>query len=550
MEKLGKIGLSGLILMTACGFTVLKGWALDNDAWFIFNCGRYVLENGIPHEEFATMHEGLHYVMQQWLTAVIFWKVFDNFGADGVIFLAWLFGFILMFLYFKLCLYVSNNNEKISVLLSLPVTFFILVFINTRPQIFSTLLFLIEVFLLEKYFRERKNWTLCILPLLSALCVNLHAAVWPMSIILILPFIAESLILKIKKIPSPIKPLLLTTVGIFFAGLLNPYGFEAMNYLFTSMSEEVYTLSNEIKPPIYLKPPSTTFTLAALFIFSLLLIFANFRKIFPPRYFFLSFGLMILAFSSFRALFWFLILGTFPLAYAFKKSQPFDNAFIIRNKLFIPLFVICGVETFLVFEQAENSIIEAPLPIKFIFTLTIIFLICFIFFYRREGKLFSEKIFILRRKPLIAFTFLQTMIFFATAYFYIPAQNYEIYKAALDFLLSKNRAENIVLWTDVFSGSYAEFRGVKCYIDVRNEVFIPENNHKKNINKEYIELLTGKLDYREFFARYNFTHIFVTGNYKLLYDALSQDKNYRVAFEYDISSAKRVQGRIFVPVKK
>ena len=40
-----------------------------------------------------------------------------------------------------------------------------------------------------------------------------------------------------------------------------------------------------------------------------------------------------------------------------------------------------------------------------------IFLACVIFFYRREGKLFSEEIFILRRKTLIA---LATLNFFIT----------------------------------------------------------------------------------------------------------------------------------------
>lgn len=548
--KIGEFGLNGLIVMLACGFTALKIWALDNDAWFILNCGRYVLENGIPHEEFATIHTGLHYVMQQWLTAVIFWKVYSYFGADGLLFLTWLTGFILIFVYFKFCLYISKSNIRISILLAVTVTFFSMIFINTRPQIFSTLILLIEVFLLEKYFVERKIRTLCLLPLLSVLLVNLHAALYPMIIVVLLPYLAESLILRIKKRPAPIKPLILTMIGIFLAGFLNPYGFEAMNYVFTSMSPDVYTLSNEIKSPIYLKPPASLFYLVVLIVYSILIIVANFKKIFPPRYFFLSFGMIILAFYSFRCLFWFLILGTLPLAYALKDWHPFEKSFNLPPKCFIPVFILCGIEIIFVYIETQNSTIEVSEPIKIISSLTVIFLICFIFFFKREGHLFGNEIFILRCKPVTAAFLLQIMIFISWAYFIIPPKKYEIYKPALDFLLSENRAEDITLWGDVFTGSYAEFRGVKCYIDVRNEVFIPSNNHKKNIDREYIELLEGKLNYKEFFARYNFTHIFITSDYEFLYSALSQDKHYRPIFEYDLKIKKKVvHGKIFVPVK-
>ena len=189
-EKIGTLGYNGLIIMLACGLIILKIWRLDTDIWFLLNCGRYVVETGtIPNVEFATMHEGLHYVMQQWLTAVIFWKIYSNFGADALITFAWVVGFILMFVYFKLCMYVSGGNKTISAMLSFFICGIIAPhFIVTRPWIFSTLILLIEIFLLEKYFVERKIWTLGVLPILSAIFINVHAAMFPMMIIVLLIF--------------------------------------------------------------------------------------------------------------------------------------------------------------------------------------------------------------------------------------------------------------------------------------------------------------------------------------------------------------------------
>jgi len=57
------------------------------------------------------------------------------------------------------------------------------------------------------------------------------------------------------------------------------------------------------------------------------------------------------------------------------------------------------------------------------------------------------------------------------------------------------------------------------------------------------------LDYKEFFARYNFTHIFITTEDTIPYLLISQDKNYKLLFEYDFPDDKG-HGRIFVPVKK
>ncbi len=548
-EKIGKFGASGLLIMLACSIVILKNtWDLNNDVWFILNCGRYVVETGtIPHEEFATMHEGLHYVMEQWLTAVIFWKVFANFGANGVIALTWIVGFILMFVYYRLCLYISGGNKKVSVLLSVFVSGLISpTFITTRPQIFSTLLFLIEIFLLEKYFRERKIWTLCALPLLSIILINLHAALWIMLLILVLPFIAESFILNFKDISTPFLPLILAAAGIFLAGFINPYGFEAISFLFVSYNPEIHSGILELAPASIKSPFGfVIFSMCAL----LIVLFT--KKKLPWRYFFMTFGIMILGLYALRNLFLFFTISTLSLAYAAKDWHPFDKIFNLRHKLFIPLFLLCIPEIYFICAKAENSILELHLLTKIIFALSIIFLICFIFFYRNEGKLFSEEIFILRRKPLIALATLQIIFFFTWKIFSMPVQHYEPYKAAADFLLTKNRAEDIILWTGFTSGGYFEFRGIKNYIDARPEIFALSNNHKEDIIVEYFKFHNGELDHRKFFSRYNFTHIFITTEDLIPYLMISQDKeNYRLLYEYDFPGSDEKHGRIFVPVKK
>ena len=133
----------------------------------------------------------------------------------------------------------------------------------------------------------------------------------------------------------------------------------------------------------------------------------------------------------------------------------------------------------------------------------------------------------------------------------VPVPDYDPYKPAADFLLEENRAEDISLWTGFNSGAYFEFRGIKCYLDPRPEIYALSNNHKKDIIKEYLALINGNLDYREFFSRYNFTHIFITTEDKIPYLMLSNDENYRVVFEYDFEQfGKKLHGKIFRSVKQ
>ena len=67
------IVLLQLLVFLPCLFIMLQ---LNNDTWFLLNSGRYVLQHGIPTIEPFTLHQNFGFVMQQWLTAVIFWVVY------------------------------------------------------------------------------------------------------------------------------------------------------------------------------------------------------------------------------------------------------------------------------------------------------------------------------------------------------------------------------------------------------------------------------------------------------------------------------------------
>lgn len=64
----------------------------NNDGWFLLNSGRYVENFGIPHTEPFTIHEGFHFVMQQWLFALGLWKIYEIGQMQGVLLFTWAMG--------------------------------------------------------------------------------------------------------------------------------------------------------------------------------------------------------------------------------------------------------------------------------------------------------------------------------------------------------------------------------------------------------------------------------------------------------------------------
>ena len=89
------------------------------------------------------------------------------------------------------------------------------------------------------------------------------------------------------------------------------------------------------------------------------------------------------------------------------------------------------------------------------------------------------------------------------------------------------------LYTSFSDGSYAVYKGIKCSMDPRAEVFLKKNNHKFDIYKEYNDLQSGIINYEDYLKKYNFTHLLI--NIKdYLYNKLEKNSyNYIVIKEYE-----------------
>lgn len=527
--------------------------SLDNDIWFLLSHGRYVVQYGWPTTDPLSMHEGLDFIMQQWLSAVIFWESYVIGGESGPIAVVYIVSTAIICAYYRLLHLVSQSNRNIAIAGTALVMILICkLFMVTRPQIFSLLIFILTVYLLEKSTKAISWQRYLAFFLLSVLLINLHAAMWPLMPILVIPYLIEKMVRLDKKgyflhqIETPWRSYALLFVIILAAGFLNPYGFDAMMYTTHSYGvDTINRLVNEMHPLMF----NNIFGKIGAILLGLSILMYS-KKKFPIRWALLSLSTAILMLLSIRSFSLFLTIGLMPATYYLQNWKRFPE-YNVKNKKINTTFCIIMMSLILLtygygiyqFKDAIfQSLEQAPLFLKItIFSITILVIII-------EGKYGWLK----RIQSIpIRFLSLSTIILTVlniTSLFGLVQSNKPICQQAIDTIIMDDNAHTI--WTDYTHGGYAEFRGLHPYIDPRAEVFLKSNNHQRDILQEYYDLETAAISYQEFFSHYDFDYILTTKG-DILYTYLKEDPNYALILEYNGKDQGRDSSvRLYKPITK
>ncbi len=443
---------------------------LDNDTWFLLNSGRYVINNGITHIEPFSIHQNMHFVMQQWLTDVIYWAIYDKFGEHGLFAVVMICYVIIILLMYILTMKISNGNFLVSFSITLLVSVYIYPYMVTRPTIFTLIIILVELILLESYISTNNKKYLIGLPILSLIQINLHAALWPILFVLFLPYIIDSFNFKFSFIQCQgyeNKIFIIIILFMLLAGFINPYGIEAMTYLLKSYGYPEMNIIMEIQPPDINNCTGKLIYFCILFIILVYSFYRNGNT--KVRYFLLTLGTTIMVLSSIRNIAIFALCSLFPLSYYLKD-------FYVEKK-----------------HELKKSLL--------VFRIIIITLIVIILTISIYVKSIKEN----------------------------TAKEYEDLNNMIDYIYENEEIERIILYTGFNDGSLVQYRGLPSYIDPRAEVYFYKINKKDDIFKEFVNLQKGELYYKEVLDKYKFTHLIVSIN-DILNTSLMYDKDYEIIY--------------------
>lgn len=460
---------------------------MQNDTFFTIATGNYMLENGYDNLDHLTWHGNLQFYKLRWAFDLTIATIYNAFNFIGIYVFIVIIACITMVSLFNILIKQKNN-----IILSFILTIFSAILLNHlwaftgRGQIISYLLLLWEIYFIEKLIKTNKKKYYLVLFLISVLIVNFHASVWQMSVILLLPYIAEAIMYKLLKNkinekrkfiiePISLKTLIIALICIVIGSVISPIG----TYTYTYMFKTIGGLSSKFISELAITDILTSAGMIIGFAIIDILMLATKTKM-KLSDFLLYFGLFFMA-----------ILAR-------------------RNKAFLYLFGMIAIarliSNFFEIYDTENLLEKA-------------------------NKFFSKNTSLLCLTLVIVIAFSSNIVQRCKEE-YVNKNKYPV--DAVNFIKENLDYKNLKIYNDFNYGSYLELCGIPAFLDSRSEIYCEEFNDTK-ILEDWLETRKGYKNYNETFEKYNIDYAIVE-NEEIVNTYLSKDENYEKVYEDKVFS--------------
>ena len=491
----------------------------QNDTFYTIKIGELIKNSGIDMMDHFSWHENLSYTYPHWLYDLITYLVYSIMDFKGVYLLTCVLSVIL-----GISIFVVNSNltknKSISFVLTIGALYVLQSYITARAQLVTFILFIWEIYFIEKFLENKKIGYAIGLVLISLAIANLHVAVWPFIFVLFLPYIAEYIIAvfadsiiykksivrsvkrKIKKLSKKpgneekiqelnkklqelenkiskikikreeenknpykikikrnenVKWLILVMIICILMGLITPLKDTPFTYLYKTMQGNTTANISEHLP---MTLANNTNAMCALIIVLAILIFTK-AKIRLSDLFMIA-GLCYLMLNTRRQLSMFVLIGS-----------------VILTRLIVDMvnrYIKNGMS------QAEEVVKNIGVAIS----LSVLMLLWS--YYYIKPKLDDQ---------------------------YVDSSSYPV--AACDYILENIDLENARFYNEYNYGSYMLFRGIPVFIDSRADLYAPEfsGNEDEDIFSDFINTSSIGVFYEDTFKKYDITHIICNKNSKM-----------------------------------
>ena len=351
----------------------------QNDTFYTIKIGEFIFNNKIDMLDHFSWHF-LPYTYPHWLYDVFIYTIYKYFNYTGIYISTIILFFILNVSFFFVCKKLNKNNI-ISTIATIIMIIILGSFATARAQLVTYILFIIEVYCLEKLLETgHKKYAITLL-IISLLICNIHVAVWPFYFILFLPYIGEyiaSLLLDkikkekiknkiiIEKNPN-IKYLVAIMLVSILTGLITPIGDTPYTYLINTMMGNSQNYITEHSVIQAMQLPFLIIVVGEILLFSIL------SKI-KIRDLFMTIGLMLMAIISNRHISLFALLGILCFVRAcvtFLKQNEIDiDKFVLKKVIskvgilsIFTVFLIVGIFMFK-YNTKKDYIDEKLYPVE------------------------------------------------------------------------------------------------------------------------------------------------------------------------------------------
>ena len=467
-----------MLLIVIILMTVTK--EMQNDTFFTIATGEHILQEGYDNVDHLTWHENLGFYKLRWAFDVAIAFIYNTFGFAGIYAFVVIIASLTALSLFNILLKQKNN-----IVLSFIATVISMLLMTSnwsftaRGQIISYLL--LEIYFIEKLISTKQKRYYIIFFVMSALIVNFHASVWYMTIILVLPYLAEAIMHKIMKNknlekskiilePISIKMLIIVILCLVLGSFISPIGIYTYTYMFKVIGGISSTFISELQQTDIIS--SIGMILGLIVIDILMLATKSKMKLSDILLFF---GLYFMAILARRNQAFLYLIGTIPvvrLITNFFETYDTENILEKVNNFFSKNWVL-GCTTIVIVIGLSSNMVT-----------------------RIREKYVNEK-----KYPVEAVNFI---------------------KENLDY-------KNLKIYNSFNYGSYLELSGIPAFVDSRSEIFTEEFNNV-TILKDWLETSRGNVNYNDTFAKYEIDYAIVEDK-EIINTYISADENYEKVFD-------------------
>lgn len=525
------------IILIAIFCVCITPKTLQNDTFYTVKIGELIKNNGIDMMDHFSWHENLSYTYPHWLYDFCTYLIYAISGFKGIYIvtciLSALLGISVFFVNSK-----TTKSKPISFIITIGVMYALKPYIAARAQLVTFILFIWELYCIERFIENKKIRYAITLVIISTLIANLHVATWPFFFILFLPYIAEYIIsvvsdiviykktkklvikykmkvaqknnnierikeLQIKlneleekneKIKQKrkdtnknsykillnkndnVKFLIIVMVICAFTGLLTPTGDTPYTYLYKTMKGNTTENISEHQPLTLI---NNTEAICTLVILLSILTFTK-TKIKLSDLFFVG-GLCYLMFSSRRQFSMLVLIGS-----------------VVLGRLVVDMIT----------RYSKNGLKDVDDVVKNNLVLVLLTILMGIFSYNSIKPVLDDK--------------------------FVSEKSYPV--SACDFILENIDLSTAKFYNEYNYGSYMLFRGIPVFIDSRADLYAPEfsGNKDEDIFSDFINTSSISKYYEDTFEKYNITHVILGKKSKTnLIINKSHDENYKEIYSDD-----------------
>ena len=526
------------IILIAIFCISLTPVTLQNDTFYTIKIGEYIKNNGIDMLDHFSWHENLSYTYPHWLYDLCTYLVYAISGFNGIYALTCILSAIL-----GISIFLVNSkltkNKAISFIVTVAAMYVLRDYIAARAQLVTFILFIWELYFIEKFIENRKIIYGLGLIIISILIANLHCATWPFFFVLFLPYIAEYLIAVISDFIIYKKAnKFILKLKIRCASKNNSDSKKAEN-LKTKLNE----LDNKVLK-IKIKREKEN---------------ENPYKIIIKRRDNVKFLIIIMIICAFTGLL--TPIGDTPYTYLYKTMQGNTTKNISEH---LPMTIINNKEAMCIVIILLAILIFTKTKIR-LSDLCMITGLCYLMLSTRRqlsmltliGSVILTRLIIdlIKRYTKngvekVEYAFKNYLVIFALIILmglasyscikpkiddkYINESSYPV--AACDYILENMDLKNLRFYNEYNYGSYMLFRGIPVFIDSRADLYAPEfsGDKEKDIFSDFINTSGISKYYEDTFEKYDITHVILYKKSKTnMIITKSKDKNYKELYSDD-----------------